>query len=421
MENRFQNHDESILKARTQDLYNTPGDIRSEYFRDYCRILHSTAYRRLKHKTQVFFNVGNDHVCTRMEHVHHVESVSHTIAIGLGLNCELTSAIAIGHDLGHAPFGHHGETILNSLMKEYMTVEYREKHFGNDPDKLFWHERNGLRFVDMIELLPDHAGIKKNLNLTYAVRDGIISHCGEIDESILKPREDDIDLYKFNTPGKFAPYTWEGCAVKIADKIAYLGRDIEDALILKFISNEGKIELKNLARDFTGKETLNTTDIMHSLISDICLESTPDSGLTMSHDKYELLCEIKKYNYKYIYKNPLFNVFQNYAKLILESIFKVLYTAYDREHTISNIRDKYKDIYPKLTDCFTKWLKTYCVHSLITTNKNDDNSTDVDYLAYLKIEKIYCSLDSKDVYVQAIIDFISGMTDAFAIELPMNL
>ena len=245
MENRFQNHDESILKARTQDLYNTPGDIRSEYFRDYCRILHSTAYRRLKHKTQVFFNVGNDHVCTRMEHVHHVESVSHTIAIGLGLNCELTSAIAIGHDLGHAPFGHHGETILNSLMKEYMTVEYREKHFGNDPDKLFWHERNGLRFVDMIELLPDHAGIKKNLNLTYAVRDGIISHCGEIDESILKPREDDIDLYKFNTPGKFAPYTWEGCAVKIADKIAYLGRDIEDAIILKFISNEGKIESRH--------------------------------------------------------------------------------------------------------------------------------------------------------------------------------
>ena len=413
--NKFTNHDKSILTSRMQDLYTAPGDMRGVFFRDYCRILHSTAYRRLKHKTQVFFNVGNDHICTRMEHVNHVESVSHSIALGLGLDCEHTSAIAIGHDLGHAPFGHHGETVLNSLMKEYMTAQYRKKHFGKDPDKLFWHERNGLRFVDMIELLPDRAGIRRNLNLTYAVRDGIISHCGEIDESQLKPRDDAIDLYKFNIPGEYSPYTWEGCAVKIADKIAYLGRDIEDALTLNFISDEGKIELKNLARHFTGTETLNTTGIMHSLISDICSASTPDSGLTMSPEKLNLLNEVKAYNYKYIYKNSLFDVFKDYAELVLKNIFLVLYNAYDHKHTISNINDKYHAIYPKLTHFFTDWLNTYCVHTILTKNKN--YSTDAVDLADLDNEKIYGSLDSKDVYVQAIIDFISGMTDAFAIEL----
>ena len=103
-----------------------------------------------------------------MEHVNHVESVSHSIALGLGLDCELTSAIAIGHDLGHAPFGHHGETVLSSLM-EKMTDEYRKEHFGKDPKKLFWHEQNGLRFVDKIELLPDPSGVKNKSHRQFYV------------------------------------------------------------------------------------------------------------------------------------------------------------------------------------------------------------------------------------------------------------
>ena len=89
-------------------LYSRSNDIRTPYERDYTRILHCLAYRRLKHKTQVFFNIDNDHICTRMEHVQHVESVSCTIAKFLGLNTDLTRAIAMGHDLGHAPFGHEG-------------------------------------------------------------------------------------------------------------------------------------------------------------------------------------------------------------------------------------------------------------------------------------------------------------------------
>lgn len=101
---------------REDELYKHDNDKRDAFERDFTRILHSLGYRRLKHKTQVFFNTHNDHVCTRMEHVQHVASISHTIAHTLGLNTELTNAIATGHDLGHAPFGHQGETVLKTLF-----------------------------------------------------------------------------------------------------------------------------------------------------------------------------------------------------------------------------------------------------------------------------------------------------------------
>ena len=193
---------------RQAPLYKRKDDIRSEYERDYTRILHSLAYRRLKHKTQVFFNIDNDHICTRMEHVQHVESVSCTISKFLGLNTDLTRAIAMGHDLGHAPFGHEGEVELTNIRNE----------LGLDA---FWHERNSLRMIDKIELLQDNNKNYQNLNLTYAVRDGIISHCGEVDENGIKPRKEKIDLDTFKISGQYQAYTWEGCVVKIADKIAY--------------------------------------------------------------------------------------------------------------------------------------------------------------------------------------------------------
>ena len=105
------------LIRRGDNLYSEKGEIRSPFARDYTRVLHSTAYRRLKHKTQVFYNIENDHICTRMEHVLHVESAAYTIAKRLRLNDELTRAIAMAHDLGHAPFGHHGERIIGRLYE----------------------------------------------------------------------------------------------------------------------------------------------------------------------------------------------------------------------------------------------------------------------------------------------------------------
>ena len=185
-------------------------DIRSDFELDYNRILHTTAYRRLKHKTQVFYAPKNDHICTRIEHVNHVESISYTIAKYLGLNTELTRAIAVAHDLGHSPFGHKGEKLLSEIT---------EKDIGEK----FWHEWNGLNLVDNTELLQDYNHNRKNLNLTYAVRDGIISHCGEIDENALKPRSEYINLEtEYTYPNEYAPYTWEACVVKISDKISYM-------------------------------------------------------------------------------------------------------------------------------------------------------------------------------------------------------
>ena len=179
-------------------------DIRTCFQRDVDRITHSKSFRRLKHKTQVFFAPSNDHICTRIEHVTHVESISYTIAKYLGLNTELTKAIAVAHDIGHSPFGHEGERILSIISKR-------------DLGYSFWHEKNGLEFVDNIELLEDNNKYMQNLDLTYAVRDGIISHCGEIDENCLFPRNEFIDLKDYDYPNKYAPYTWEGCAVKISD------------------------------------------------------------------------------------------------------------------------------------------------------------------------------------------------------------
>ena len=190
---------------RETEIYARNNDIRSEFERDYTRLLHCQAYRRLKHKTQVFFAPHNDHICTRMEHVSHVASVSSTIAKYLGLNDTLTSTIAIGHDIGHAPFGHHGEDCLNNLLEQ--------KKGANAPKK-FWHERNSLFFADYIETLQDPNGIEQPLNLTYAVRDGLICHCGEIDQQGIKPRKEAIDLYSMKRPGFIQPFTWEGCVVK---------------------------------------------------------------------------------------------------------------------------------------------------------------------------------------------------------------
>lgn len=413
----FKNGHEKELIARQQEIYSVEGDTRDAFYRDYTRIIHSNAFRRLKHKTQVFFNINNDHICTRMEHVIHVESVSHSIAFGLGLNLELTKAIAYGHDLGHAPFGHEGETVLNKLMKNNLSKEYIKNTYNNEPDYLFWHEKNGLRFVDFVELLPDPNNVYHNLNLTYAVRDGIVSHCGEIDENALKPREEFMNLDLYRKKGEFSPCTWEGCVVKISDKIAYLGRDIEDAITLNMLSITDKQELKRIALEYVSKETLNTTGIMHSLINDICINSSPDMGICLSKNKLELFNEIKKYNYEVIYKNEKFNTYKEYVRFILEKIFYVLLAAYDKQHTLQQLESQYGSLYPKLVESFSEWLGKYCVNSMLEKNDKNIIGKISNTLGSLENEKIYGDLKDKDIYIQSIVDYISGMTDSFAISI----
>ena len=364
---------EKIIK-REKEIYKRENDMRSEFERDYTRILHCNAYRRLKHKTQVFFSPENDHVCTRIEHVMHVESVSYTIAKYFGLNTELTKAIATGHDIGHSPFGHAGERILSEIS---------QKEIGEN----FWHERNGMEYVDKIELLQDMNQNWQNLNLTYAVRDGIISHCGEIDENCLRPREEYINLYDYEYPNQYAPYTWEGCVVKIADKISYLGRDIEDAITLGILDEK----LEELYKILKQKEVINNTVIINHLIGDLCENSSPEKGLCFSEGTFKMLKEIKEFNYKYIYKAERLKPSARYFNIIINEIYSTIKNNYGK---------KDKSVNPEVIESFEKWLSNYW-----NLKRNDTNKNDV--IFDMKNERDFC---------KAIIYYISGMTDNFAIE-----
>ena len=384
------------LIAREKPMFQSESELRTPFERDYTRILHSTAFRRLKHKTQVFYNIESDHICTRMEHVWHVESVSCTIAKWLGLNDELTRTISIGHDLGHAPFGHYGESVINRLYLE---------HLG----KKFWHERNSLYFVDNVELLPDRNNQDKNLNLTYAVRDGIISHCGEKDINQIKPRPSFIDLEEdFTLPGEYNPITFEGCVVKISDKIAYVGRDIEDAINLGFLTETHLKELSKIVK-LNENSVVNTSTIMSNMIVDICNCSSPDKGICLSDDMSDTLNKIKKFNYKYIYDNERFNSFKKYAELILNDIFEILYNAYSPENQFATLKAKAKK-YPTLMNEFMGFLAKYTQKESLPPKLQPISERCVN-------NKIYTNLSETTVYVQAIIDYIAGMTDRYCVKV----
>ena len=365
--------------SRDNELYSRGNDIRSEFERDYTRIIHSLAFRRMKHKTQVFFSPVNDHICTRMEHVILVESISDTIASYLGLNTKLTKAIAMVHDIGHSPFGHQGEKILSEIS---------QKEIG----KAFWHERNGMEMVDKIILLEDDKQNLQNLNLTYGVKDGIISHCGEIDENGLKPRDKYIDLYDYSYPNQFKPYTWEGCVVKIADKIAYLGRDIQDAITLGFL-DEHLQELHKLL-NIDKNEKINNTIIINNLIYDLCQNSNELEGLKFSDNAFEFMNKLKAFNYKYIYLDERLKPSTEYFKLVLNTIYNILKKYYtEKEHI--------KNIYPKIIRDFENWLKMYWSFERKEVYKN----------------KVVFNIEKEKEFYQAIIYYISGMTDNYAIDI----
>ena len=386
--------------GRKKGLYIREDDIRTEFGRDYTRILHSTAYRRLKHKTQVFFATQNDHVCTRIEHVNHVASVSYTIAQYLGLNTELVRAIATGHDLGHAPFGHCGEVILREIAKEI--------------DDNFWHERQGLHVVDDIETLTGPDGNEENMLLTYAVRDGIISHCGEVDENALRPRDEYFELEKIRKANQYQPFTWEACVVKISDKIAYLGRDIEDAFRLKIIQPVNMRDILRLVKEQMGMELdcINNTVLMHQFIVNLCEQSDPVDGLVLSHKYLELMNEIKKFNYENIYKHPRLLYYKRYAELIIQSIYQELQTWNKGEATTNKVLEM-TNFYPTLGRYFLEWLQKYSDLGRIQ-RQQVENRKKVARNSNYNNKVIYNVLSNNKDYQRACVDFIAGMTDSFA-------
>lgn len=369
---------DNIIK-REYELYSRGNDIRSEFERDYTRIIYSLAFRRMKHKTQVFFSPTNDHICTRMEHIILVESISNTIAEYLGLNTKLTKAIAMSHDIGHSPFGHQGEKILSEISKK-------------DVGKTFWHEKNGLEMVDKIILLEDNKQNLQNLNLTYGVKDGIISHCGEIDENSLKPRNEYIDLYDYNYPNQYKPYTWEGCVVKIADKIAYLGRDIQDAITIGILDRHLK-ELRDTMK-LSEKDAINNTIIINNLIYDLCENSNEKEGLRFSDKSFEFIKKLKDFNYKYIYADERLQHSTVYFEIVITTIYNTLKKYYKEKENIAKQ-------YPEIIKDFEKWLKLYWNYDRYNGCEN----------------KVIFNIEKEQEFYQAIIYYISGMTDNYAIDM----
>ena len=283
-------------------------DHRTDFERDYHRILHSLPFRRLKHKTQVFFAPKNDHICARMEHAMHVATIASTICNHLNLNADLAEAIALGHDLGHPPFGHAGEEALNSIHKKYKL---------ND----FMHEAQSLRIIDHFK---DRAH-NYTLNLTYEVRDGVVCHYGEGKEKSLQPdRSKDIKDVSPECARKQNPATLEGCVVRMSDRIAYLGRDYEDAV-------EAGILQRKLPE--TIEKTLGTTNsqIVGTLIRDVIQASknTPDT-VQFSDELFPYYNELADFSIENIYKSDKITSQINRISMMLSDLFKLFFEVIDR-------------------------------------------------------------------------------------------
>ena len=275
--------------------------IRLCFQRDAHRILHCTAFRRLRYKTQVIFSPENDHISTRVDHSLYMASIAQTVARAIGLNSDLAFAIALGHDLGHGPFGHAGETVLDRLWKRI------------DPARSFQHELHSLRVVDKLALRPSTRD--RGLNLTCEVRDGIVCHCGERSEQYIAPRSKPGPRLETMTERGLLPFTLEGCIVRLVDRIAYVGRDYEDATaVLGRLPALPKRLVKVLGGD-------NRT-IINRLVTDIIetnLRSPERVGF--SDAVFEALEAIYEYNCRNIYFHPQLVEYAEKTERMVEAIF----------------------------------------------------------------------------------------------------
>ena len=245
-------------------------DIRPEYQRDRDRILHCKAFRRLKHKTQVFLAPEGDHYRTRLTHTLEVAQIARTIARALQMNENLTEAIALGHDLGHTPFGHSGERILDELC----------------PDG-FAHYQQSVRVVEVLE--KDGRG----LNLTWEVRDGILNH---------------------RTSGN--PSTLEGCIVRLSDKIAYIIHDIDDAIRGRIFKEEEIPECYTSLLGHSVRERLNT--MIHDLID----SSRNQPKISMSPGMQEAMQGLRSWLFEHMYLNEIPKAEEKKAQQLIAALYQ---------------------------------------------------------------------------------------------------
>ncbi len=256
-------------KTRGRAKPESPCPIRTEFQRDKDRIIHSKAFRRLKHKTQVFFSPTNDHYRTRMTHTLEVSQIARTIARALDLNEDLTEAIALGHDLGHTPFGHSGEEVLNEIMAEG-----------------FRHSEHSVRVVTTIE----------NLNLTQETIDGIKNHSGSL---------------KIESKA----FTLEGKIVKLSDKIAYINHDIDDAI------RAGIIKETDLPEDCTNYFSLDRSERITKMLIDIIEHSKGQNKISMSDETFFYLDKLRTWMFSNVYTNHIAKHEENKVYGIIRALF----------------------------------------------------------------------------------------------------
>lgn len=248
-------------------------DVRTCYQRDADRIVHSKAFRRLMHKTQVFLRPEGDHYRTRMTHTLEVSRIARTITRALGLNEDLAEAVALGHDLGHTPFGHAGESALSDCL-----------------GKPFCHNEQSLRVVDVLE--NDGAG----LNLTHEVRLGILGHTGA-----------------------YIPETLEGQVVRRADRIAYVNHDIDDAI------RAGILSAEDIPASVTAVLGLTYRQRIDTLVCDCILTSREAGQVLWTEQVEQALMELRSFMFQRVYRNPVAKGEETKAKDMLKRLYEHYY------------------------------------------------------------------------------------------------
>lgn len=260
--------------SKGRQVYEEPCQYRTEFQRDRDRIIHSKAFRRLMHKTQVFLAPEGDHYRTRLTHTLEVCQVARTIARNLNLNEDLTEAIAMGHDLGHTPFGHNGESVLNDI------------HPGG-----FRHNVQSLRVVEVLESTPN----RKGMNLTYEVKDGILNHTGSLPSATL-----------------------EGQIVKISDRIAYINHDIDDAV------RSGVISLSDLPKEPIELFGLGHRERIDCMVSNVVSFSDDKPFVSMDPLHKTQLDILREYMFDHVYRSQRVKKEEDLAKVevVISSLYQ---------------------------------------------------------------------------------------------------
>ena len=339
--NRQENENLSPLAVRNADGVRRMPDERMEsgyrqaFSVDVDRILHSLAYARYIDKTQVFYLVKNDHITHRVLHVQLVSKIARTIGRFLSLNEDLIEAIALGHDIGHTPFGHDGERFLSEICRNH-GIGY------------FHHNLQSVHFLEKVERKGE------GWNLCLQTLDGILSHDGEIHSEKLLPVTDktfaamdrEIIAKKNDPEIALIPMTLEGCLVRMADTVSYIGRDIEDAIRLKLIQRS------DLPRESVSLLGDTNGTIVFNLVTDIICNSRGKPYIAFSPEVSEAVKQLKSFNLEHIYMNSRIKKHTRRIKKLFEMLFETYLEDMINQRESSMIFKQFlKDMKPSYSQC----------------------------------------------------------------------